>query len=151
MMKRLVILVFSLIPLLTSCNFDLYSDQRPYDYGDALWSCGEYNIWFRVDSTKEDWYEPEGEVQIGDEMYLSKFCFINQTNQLEVLIYPIEYATIPDDLRSRNAVLGRIEGMCDFSSQSFVFVVEKITGKVFSNNINVKEMTFQRAENQVNN
>ncbi len=90
-MKRLVILVLCVIMCLTGCQFDPYSDQRPPDYGDALWVCDEFDIWFIVDTEKEDYYYPEGELQIGDTTYFCKFYFIHQTNQLHISIYPFEY------------------------------------------------------------
>ena len=141
-MKKIVILACCILLFLTGCNFDPYSDQRPTDYGNAIWACDEYNMWFCVDLEKEDYYNPEGELQINDDTYFCKFYFIHQTNQLHISIYPLNYATVCDDLRDRNAVVGRIEGECIFSKESFVFNISEISGDIF--NKNVKEMIFQK-------
>ena len=141
-MKRLVILVLCVIMCLTGCQFDPYSDQRPPDYGDALWVCDEFDIWFIVDTEKEDYYYPEGELQIGDTTYFCKFYFIHQTNQLHISIYPFEYATIPDASRDRSSVIGTIEGECIFSDDSFVFTIDTVKDNIF--NETATQLTFQR-------
>ena len=74
-MKKIVILACCILLFLTGCNFDPYSDQRPTDYGNAIWACDEYNMWFCVDLEKEDYYNPEGELQINDDTYFCKFYF----------------------------------------------------------------------------
>ena len=142
-MKKTIILICTIL-LLTGCNFDPYSDQRPADYGDALWVCDEYKIWFSVDLEKEDYYHPEGELDIKDNTYFCKFYFIHQTNQLHISIYPVEYANIPDKLRDRHAVIGSIEGECSFSSESFVFTIDYVSGDIFDGTM--EEMTFQKKE-----
>ncbi len=116
--------------LLTGCNFDHYSNQRPPDYGNAIWECDEYNIWFAVDLEKEDYYAPEGELQIKDTTYFCKFYFIHQTNQLHISVYPSEFANIPDASRNRNAVIGNIEGKCIFSDSSLIFTIDKVNGNI---------------------
>lgn len=141
-MKRLVILVLCVIMCLTGCQFDPYSDQRPPDYGDALWVCDEFDIWFIVDTEKEDYYYPEGELQIGDTTYFCKFYFIHQTNQLHISIYPFEYATIPDASRDRSSAIGTIEGECIFSDDSFVFTIDTVKDNIF--NETATQLTFQR-------
>ena len=141
-MKRLFLLVCALL-LLSSCNFEPYSGERPTDYGKALWSCEAYRIWFFVDPEKEDGADPEGELQVEDTVYFCKFYFIHQTNQLYISIYPIEYKNIPDTARDRSRMLGEIEGECSFSDTSFVYRIENVQGDVFDKA--VKEMIFQRA------
>lgn len=141
-MKKIVALVCCILMVLTGCNFDPYSEQRPPDLGDALWVCNEYNIWFVVDSEKEEYYHPEGELKSNDNTYFCKFYFIHQTNQLQISIYPLEYATIPDEARDRNAVIGSIEGECKFSDESFILTVDKISGDILD--VTVKNLTFQK-------
>lgn len=143
-MKKIVILACCILLLLTGCNFDPYSNQRPVDYGDALWVCDEYNMWFCVDLEKEDYYDPEGELQINDNTYFCKFYFIHQTNQLHINIYPLEYAAITDEARDRNSAVGSIEGECNFSNELFVLTIDTISGNIFDGTI--KEMTFHKTE-----
>lgn len=119
---------------LTGCNSDPYSDQRPTDYGDALWECDEFDIWFIVDTEKEYYYYPEDKCRFGDTTYFCKFYFIHQTNKLQISIYPLDYATIPDEARDRNAVFGSIEGCCEFSDKSFILTIDKIS----SNTLDIK-------------
>lgn len=142
MMKKVVILAFTILLLLTGCNFDPYSNQRPADYGDALWVCDEYNIWFCVDLEKEDYYDPEGELRIDDTTYFCKFYFIHQTNQLHISIYPLEYATISDEARDRGARIGEVKGECTFSNESFILAIDSISSNIFDDT--VKEMIFMR-------
>ena len=143
-MRRLVILISSVLMCLTGCQFDPYSDQRPPDYGDALWVCDEYNFWFVVDSEQEDYYDPEGELQSNDTTYFCKFYFIHQTNELHINVYPLEYATIPDEFRYRNAVIGTINGECSFSDESFIFTIDQISGDILDGT--TKEMIFRKTE-----
>lgn len=127
-MKRLVVLLFCVLMCLTGCQFDPYSNQRPSDYGDAIWTCGEFNIWFVVDTKKEDYYYPEGELQNNGVAYFCKFYFIHQTNQLHINVYPLEYESVPDASRDRSAVVGTIKGECVFSNDSLVFKIDTVTG-----------------------
>lgn len=142
-MKKWVVLISCVLMCLTGCQFDPYSNQRPPDYGDAIWACNEFNIWFVVDTEKEDYYFPEGEFQINDSTYFCKFYFIHQTNQLHINIYPLEYESIPDEFRDRGAVIGTIEGECDFSSDSFVFTIDTITGDTLDKTLT--QLTFRRS------
>lgn len=142
-MKRLVVLVSCVLICLAGCQFDPYSDQRPPDYGDALWVCNELTIWFIVDTEKEDYYYPEGEFQNNDATYFCKFYFIHQTNQLHISIYPVEYATIPDASRDRNAIIGTIEGECIFSDDSFLFKIDAMKGDIFDET--ATQLSFQRS------
>ena len=141
-MKKTVILTCFVLLLLTSCNFDPFSEQRPPDLGDAIWMCDEYDIWFVVDSKKDDYYAPEGEMQIHNTTFFCKFYFIHQTNQLHINVYPLEYATIPDTSRDRSAVVGNIEGECTFSKESFVFTIDTTSGNVLDET--VEKLTFQK-------
>ena len=143
-MKKAVILFCCILIILTSCNFDPYSDKRPTDYGDALWVCDKYNIWFVVDSGNKDYYDPEGELQNKDTTYFCKFYFISQTNQLHISVYPLEYATVPDISRDRNAVIGNIKGKCSFSDESFVLTIDTISGNILDET--AKELIFRKAE-----
>lgn len=141
-MKKTVVLLCSLLLFLTGCFYDPFSGQRPADYGEAKWTCDAYNIWFLVDFEKDDPSNPEGALTAGDTTYFCKFYFIHQTNQLHISIYPPEYASLPDDARDRDAIVGSIEGECDFSETLFVYVVKKTTGHIFEEPI--KEMTFSK-------
>ena len=139
-MKKTVILFCSVLLFLTGCFYDPFSGQRPADYGEAKWACDAYNIWFFVDFEKDDPCDPEGELTVGDTTYFCKFYFIHQTNQLHISIYPLEYATLSDDARDRDAIVGSIVGECDFSETLFVYTVEQTDGHIFKEPI--KEMTF---------
>ena len=130
-MKKFVIFFFCVLMCLTGCQFDPYSNQRPSDYGDAVWTCDEFNIWFVVDTKKECYWEPEGELQNNGVSYFCKFYFIHQTNQLGINVYPLEYESVPDASRDRNAVVGTIEGECIFSDDSFVFKIDTVTGILY--------------------
>ena len=141
-MKKVVILLCCVIIFLTSCNFDPYSDKRPTDLGNALWKCDKYKIWFVVDSEKKDYYKPEGELQCNDSTYFCKFYFIHQTNQLHINVYPLEFATIPDEDRDRSSLIGSIEGECSFSDDSFVFTIDTMSGNVLDETVN--ELTFRK-------
>lgn len=141
-MKKLVIVVVCILLCLTGCQFDPYSNQRPTDYGDAFWLCDEFNIWFVVDSKREDYYFPEGELKIDDTTYFCKFYFIHQTNELHISIYPLEYATLADESRDRNAVVGTIEGKCTFSEDSFVFAIDAVKCDIFDKK--PTQLTFLR-------
>lgn len=142
-MKRFVVLIFCALMCLTGCQFDPYSGQRPHDYGNALWVCNEFDIWFIVDTEKEDYYFPEGELQIGNATYFCKFFFIHQTNQLHISIYPLEYANISDEYRDRSAMIGSVEGDCIFSDDSFVFTIDTtIEGNIFDET--PAQLTFQK-------
>lgn len=140
-MKKLVVLIFCVLMCLTGCH-DPYSDQRPPDYGNALWICDEFDAWFIVDTEKEDYSYPEGEWQIDDATYFCKFYFIHQTNQLHISIYPLEYAIISDADRDRNAVIGTIEGECNFSDDSFIFIIDAIKCDIFDEK--VTQLTFRK-------
>ena len=123
-------MIFCVLICLTGCQFDPYSDQRPPDYGNALWVCDELDIWFIVDTEKDDYNLPEGELQIDNMTYFCKFYFIHQTNQLQISIYPLEYAIVPDESRDRNAMVGTIAGDCTFSDVTFVFMIHTIDGNI---------------------
>jgi hypothetical protein len=140
LMKKTAVLFCSVLLFLTGCFYDPFSGQRPADYGEAKWSCDAYNIWFLVDFEKDDPSNPEGALTAGETTYFCKFYFIHQTNQLHISIYPPEYASLPDDARDRDAIVGSMEGECDFSETFFVYTVEKNTGHIFEEPI--KKMTF---------
>jgi len=141
-MKKVVILLCCVLIFLTSCNFDPYSDKRPTDLGNALWNCDKYKIWFIVDSEEEDYYMPEGELQSNGTTYFCKFYFIHQTKQLHINVYPLEFATIPDEDRDRSLLVGSIEGECSFSDDSFVFTIDTMSGNVLDETVN--ELTFRK-------
>ena len=137
-----VLLIFCLLVLLSACT-DPFSGKRPADYGNAVWMCEEYEASFCIDTSKDDYYDPEGEFKIGEETYFCKFYFIDQTDQLHISVYPIEYASLPDDSRNRDAVLASIKGRCEFSSSSLIFTVERITDNVLA--LDIERMTFKKS------
>lgn len=146
-MKKAVILVCLFLVLLTGCISDPYSNKRPFDYGEAKWVCEEHNIWFCVDMKKEDYYYPEGEVQLDGNTYFCKFYFIHQTNQVSISVYPLEYATIPDTERDRCKILAELDGDCSFSKESLTIFVETESDTIFNKKID--SLTFLRVESQV--
>ena len=76
--------------IFTSCMWDPYSDERPYDYGNATWICStdDFTLWFDVDLEQEEYYDPEGGLVLDDTTYFCKYWFIHQTNQLTISVYP---------------------------------------------------------------
>ena len=49
---------------------DFHSGERPYDYGQAIWTAESLDIWFLVKNTYDDYggyMYPEGEMSVGDE------------------------------------------------------------------------------------
>ncbi len=75
MMKRIGVFICCIFLLLPGCMNDPYSEKRPFDYGDATWICEEYDIWFCVDMEKEDYYYPEGKIQLDHNTYFCKFFY----------------------------------------------------------------------------
>ena len=132
--------------LLTACMFDKYSEKRPFDYGEAKWSCitDDYSLYFYVNLDKEDYYYPEGEIKLGESTYFCKFYFIHQTNQLSVSVYPLEYKDIPDEYRNREDILFELSGVCNFNPNSFTVCVDKPSDTLF--NGEVEELIFLREE-----
>ena len=142
-MKKIVVLISCVFLCLTGCQFDPHSDQRPYDYGNALWVCENPNIWFVVNTEKDDYYYPEGELQINDKTYFCKFYFIHQTNQLHISIYPLDYTNALDEHRDRSSVIGTIKGECNFSENSFIFTIDTINCDIW--NETTQQLTFQKS------
>lgn len=140
--KKLVILVFCAICLLTSCTNDPYSNKRPFDYGEATWVCKEADIRFFIDLEKEDYYYPEGYLQLDDNKYLCKFYFIHQTNQVSISIYPLEYINIPDTERDRNSIVAELDGECEFSKECLVIKVDTASDTIFNGEF--EKLTFYR-------
>ena len=138
MIKKLIILGCCMVLLLTGCNYDKYADKRPFDYGDALWSCStdKCEIWFKVDTEQDEYYYPEGQITISDDTYFCKFYFIHQTNQLSICVYPDKF--------SQDDVIFEISGECDFSKESFTLHIDKSNDTLFDNTM--KELTFSRIE-----
>lgn len=123
-MKKLVFMccLLLIISSLMSCQYDPYSDQRPFDYGEARWSSIEPNVYFVIDMNANEYYYPLGKITIDNYEYICKFWFIHQTNQLTISVYTGE--TISSD------IFGEIAGTCIFSPDSLVLQIESDT--VFS-------------------
>ena len=128
--------------LLTGCMYDPFSGERPFDYGEGVWTCKteDYEIGFEVDFEREDYYYPEGILQRNDEMFLCKFYFVHQTNRLLLSVYPMEYKDVSDELRDRNDMVMELAGDCDFSEDSLVVHIEKETDTVFGGTVDT--LTF---------
>ena len=146
MVKKLLIICICSMMLLTSCQWDPYSDRRPFDYGEARWVCAtdDYEISFNVDMELEDYCYPEGEIVYNGKNYFCKFYFIHQTNQLHINIYPYEFADIPDDERNREKILYEIIGECDFAPDSFTLHIDKSRDTLW--NGKVEKLVFLRVE-----
>ena len=115
-MKKLVMLVCIIAILLcaSSCNFDPYSGKRPYDYGNAEWTCEEISARFVVDEAREEYYYPEGEIEVGDTAYRLKLYFVHQTNQ--VIISAFDGVT--------DAKIAELYGECLFSENELCIEVD---------------------------
>ena len=92
MKKLLFVIVSATIFLLCSCNFDLYGGKRPYDYGDSVWVSSNPDIWFEIDTGREQYYIPEGIMRLDDgktipfEIYfVSGFVFCPPESEKSVL------------------------------------------------------------------
>ena len=109
--------LFFAVLLLSSCTYDPYSDQRPFDYGNAEWISETPEIYFSVDTAMDEYYYPLGRIMIDDTEYLCKFWFIHQTNQLHILVYMDENAT-PE------MCIGEIKGDCDFFPDHFIMYID---------------------------
>lgn len=82
MKKLLLVIVSATIFLLCSCNFDLYGGKRPYDYGDAVWVSSNPDIWFEIDTDREQYYIPEGVMRLDDGRTIPfEIYFVHETNQ----------------------------------------------------------------------
>lgn len=130
--------------LFVGCNFDPYSGKRPFDYGESMWMCitDDYSVSFNVDLETKDYYYPEGELSKENITYFCKFYFIHQTNQLSILVYPLEYKDILDDERNREAVLFELNGECDFNPNSFTVNLEESKNILF--NQKVEKLEFKK-------
>ena len=146
MVKKVLIICICTVMLLTGCQWDPYSDRRPFDYGEARWVCAtdDYEISFNVDKELEDYCHPEGELVYNGESHFCKFYFIHQTNQLHISVYPIEYANLPDNERNRDRKLYDIIGTCEFSPKSFVFNIDKNRSTLLNEGEN--KLIFTRTE-----
>jgi len=143
-MKKIFVFVCCLTIILSGCMWDPYSEKRPFDYGNATWTCEEYDIWFCVDTEKEDYYCPEGELKLEEHTYFCKFYFINQTNQLSIAVYPYSFASISDNYRDRNEIIAEISGECKFSEKAFTLYLNTEQDTIF--NETVKQLTFRKTE-----
>ena len=130
-----VCIIFILV-FLNGCNFDPYSDERPYDYGDAKWVCEELNAWFIVDSTQEDYYRPEGKIEINGTLFPCKLYFVHQTNSVFLVILESDY------LDTKNTEIGEIYGDCTFSEEKLIIHVTPEEDTLF--NGQYEKLTFVR-------
>lgn len=141
-MKKIVVLICCVVCLLTGCAYDPYSNKRPFDYGEATWVGKEADICFFIDLKKEDYYYPEGYLQLNDNKYFCKFYFIHQTNRVSVSVYPPKYINIPDVKRDRDSVLAEFDGECEFFKDHLIVYIDKTSDTVFNGEI--EELTFYR-------
>lgn len=119
MKKSVLFAVAFLISFLTlnGCTYDPYSEQRPYELGNASWVCTSPEIRFDIDTSKKNYYEPIGEAVVNGQTYPCKFAFITQTNELYITFY--EDSILVDRL-------GRLECSCEFFSDHMVVTVDNI-------------------------
>lgn len=141
-MKKTIALLWVTLVLLTSCNFDDYPGERPPDYGNFTWVCTEYNMWFRVDWEKYDGYTPEGEIEIDGEIYLGVFAFMFPGDEISISVYPLEYASIPNERRNRFDRIAELCGYCTSYDDSFTIQVNPEQDTLF--NGKVEMITFYR-------
>lgn len=84
-MKKILILISTLsiaILMYSSCNYDLYGGKRPSDYGDAVWVSSNPDIWFEIDTDREQYYVPEGVMRLDDGKTIPfEIYFVHETNQ----------------------------------------------------------------------
>ena len=120
-MKKLVLFAVAfLISFLTlnGCTYDPYSEQRPYELGNASWVCTSPDIRFDIDTSKKNYYEPIGEAVVNGETHPCEFTFIHQTNELFITFY--------DSLGMVNR-LGMLKCSCEFFPDHMVVTVDNIT------------------------
>ena len=106
---------------LSACNYDPYSGRRPYDYGDARWSCDLIDAYFTVDLSKEDYYYPEGEMKINNTIYKFKLYFVHQTNQIFLSVFE----------NKSNLKIGELCGECSFSEKTLTIEVDSKRDTIF--------------------
>ena len=121
---------------LNSCNFDPYSDTRPFDYGDAKWICKNPEAWFLVDLTQEEYYYPKGEIIFNNQSIQVKFRFIHQTNQVFIDLLNC------GDSSSITGYDSLLDGKCTFSPEKLVIKVDKTTDTMFNGKYD--EIVFKR-------
>jgi hypothetical protein len=134
--KCIAILIVLSIICLTSCNFDPYGGTRPIDYGETCWVCENPPANFTVDPLLEDYYYPEGEIKINNNLLKFKMYFIHGTNEVLVKIID-EYssAQAPAD------IVG-FDGYCTFSKDKLIIKIDKETDNLFNGKYN--ELIFVR-------
>lgn len=122
-MKKIIIFIYITIVLLnlSACNYDPYSGRRPYDYGDARWSCDLIDAYFTVDLSKEDYYYPEGEMKINNTIYKFKLYFVHQTNQIFLSVFE----------NKSNLKIGELCGECSFSEKTLTIEVDSKRDTIF--------------------
>ena len=64
-MKKIIsLLIITYTVLLTSC-IDPYFGKRPVDYGEAIWTCNEVDMWFEVENEHSRVFK--GQLTINDQ------------------------------------------------------------------------------------
>ena len=141
MLKKSIILFCCTILFLTGCCWDPYSNQRPFDYGEATWVCrtDDFELWFRVDYSIERYTQPEGELCKNGETYDCTFIFIHQTDQLHISVFS---KIDPAEKRKRPEFLFEIIGTCKFSADSFEFYLDQSRSTGFD--VGLEKLTFVR-------
>lgn len=132
-MKRILALVCCVILMgicLVSCSIDPYSGKRPYDYGAAKWVCEDPQIWFVVDPDADVYYDPKGEIQVGDRTYSITLYFVDGSKTVLFDIAETDY---------------ELEGECEFYPDKLVVKVDKKRSTLFDGKY--EELIFNRTEN----
>lgn len=128
-MRKCVILIWSIVITLSfsSCNYDLYSGKRPYDYGNAKWTCETASAWFIVDLAQDDYYCPEGELQLNGQTLPLKVTFIHGVSDVILRVTKPGHETDEDD-----SVELRIKGDCVFSPDRLIIKIKQGTDEIFN-------------------
>lgn len=117
------------------CNYDLYYGKRPYDYGAARWVCEDISAWFEVDPDAEEYYYPEGEVEIDDQTWHLKLYFVTETKYVSL-------KTSRSYESGKGSYIGDLDGECEFSPEKLIIKIDKETDTIFHGQLD--ELVFVR-------
>lgn len=118
---------------ISGCGFDPYYGKRPFDYGEAKWTCDAPLAWFIVDPYADDYDSPTGVVQVNNQTIQFRLIFVHETN----LVF---FQTIDAGTAEYNNA--ELTGECVFSSTKFTIKVDTKTDSIF--NGQYEELVFKK-------
>lgn len=138
----MAVLSVVLILAFIGCNFDPYYGKRPFDYGAATWVCENPSAWFVVNPDVDDYYQPEGEIQLNDETMQFKLFFVPETNLVFFVIIKNSVSNNEECYDSG------FDGECIFSPEKLVIKVDKDTDTVFDGQYDELVFTLTPTEDE---